>query len=350
MPADSRPPSHRPTHPGPVAENRPPRRGPVHVLGSLLTLLGPSACFDPDTSPLDGGEASTGAPSTTSGPPSSSSSDGGSATSTTGSSSGAQDSSSGAVTGLDSGTEGTSTGEPVVESSSSGEPSTSSGESSTGEEPSAGYGDCQNNPPAAVCQPDEQCLDFGPVAVCAAQSCMGPGDCAVPSTGNPGLACADLDGNGANDCYLECSMGQACPDGMVCYGGVYCMWEIILVPGVCPDQDLGSAVPQAIMGDNTGLGEDHFTSCGNGGGEDAMYAFTAPVAGTYMLDTVGTAFDTILSVLDSCGGAELACNDDSGGFLTSQIMIALVAGQTVIIVVDGYSATTGPFNLNIGVL
>lgn len=322
------------------------RPRPAHVLGSLLALLGPSACFDPDTAPLDGGEASTGVVSTTGGPESTSSSDGGSATSTTSGSSGAQDSSSGAVTGVDTSTDGTSTGEPVLESSSGGESSSSGGESSTGEPPppDAGYGDCNNNPPAAACLPDEQCIDFGTVAVCAEQGCVAPGDCAVPSTGNPNVSCNDLDGNGVNDCYLDCSVGQLCPDGMVCYGFSYCMWSI--APGMCPDLDIGNAVPQSIMGDNTGLGDDHFTSCGNGGGEDATYQFTAPFAGTFVFDTFGTAYDTILAVLDGCGGAELACNDDTMT-LQSQVMVPLAAGQTVIIVVDGYSGATGPFTLNI---
>lgn len=324
------------------------RPRPAHVLGSLLVLLGPSACFDPDTAPLDGGDASTGVVSTTGDPESTSSSGGGSATSTTSGSSGAQDSSSGAVTGVDTSTGGTSTGEPVLESST-GDSSSSGGESSTGEPPppDAGYGDCNNNPPAAACLPDEQCLDFGPVAVCAEQGCVGAGDCAVPPTGNPNVSCIDLDGNGFNDCYLDCAAGQLCPDGMVCYGFSYCMWST--APGVCPDLDIGNAVPQSIMGDNTGLGDDHFTSCGNGGGEDELYEFTAPFAGTYVFDTFGTAYDTILAVLDSCGGVELACNDDTM-VLQSQVMVPLAAGQTVIIVVDGYSGSVGPFILNINAM
>lgn len=317
----------------------------VHVIVSLA-LLGPSGCFDPDTTPLDGGEASTGVVSTTSGPEPSSS-DGGSTSSVT-SSSGPADSSSGAVTGLDTGTDSTSTGEPVVGSSSGGESSSSGGESSTGEPPppTDGYGDCENNPPAVACLPGEQCIDFGNIAFCAEQGCVAPGDCTVPATGNPNVSCTDLDGNGSSDCYLECSAGQTCPDGMVCYAAAYCMWTTFLPPGVCPDQNLGNAVPQSIMGDNTGLGDDHYTSCGNGGGEDATYQFTAPFAGTYVFDTFGTAYDTILAVLGSCGGAELGCNDDAMG-LQSQVTLPLAAGQTVIIVVDGYSGGTGPFTLNI---
>ena len=84
-------------------------------------------------------------------------------------------------------------------------------------------------------------------------------------------------------------------------------------------------------------------------GEDATYQFTAPFAGTFVFDTFGTGYDTILAVLDSCGGAELACNDDTMT-LQSQVMVPLAAGQSVIIVMDGYGGAIGPFILNITVM
>jgi hypothetical protein len=333
----------RPAPPGSVSVPRPRRRGAVRALGSSWVLLGASACFDPDPPPFDGGESSTGAAPTTSPPGSSSSGDD---TTTASTSSGNPD---GSTTGLDSGTEGTSsTGEPVVGSSSSGDPTTGGEEPSTGEPPAEGYGDCQNDPPGVACLPSEQCVDFGNVAVCA-EGCVAPGDCPVPSTGNPTVFCADYDGNGTSDCMLDCGGGQACPDGMICYAGFLCMWNVILPPGVCPDEDIGSVVPQTILGNNTGLGDAHYLSCGNGGGEDATYQFTAPFAGTYVFDTFGSPFDTMLAVITGCGGAELACNDDAMG-LQSQVTVPLAAGQVVIIVVDGYSGATGPFTLNINVM
>ena len=105
-------------------------------------------------------------------------------------------------------------------------------------------------------------------------------------------------------------------------------------------------VPQTIMGDNTGQFDDHIPQCGVGGGEDVMYRFTAPAGGTYVFDTTGTAFDTVLAVLGSCGGPELDCNDDTDG-LTSEVTVALMAGESVIIVVDSYDGEVGPFTLNV---
>jgi Stigma-specific protein, Stig1 len=49
-----------------------------------------------------------------------------------------------------------------------------------------------------------------------------------------------------------------------------------------------------------------------------------------------------------CGGAEIGCNDDSRfGGVQSEVTVSLVAGQSVIIAVDGYGAATGSFTLNV---
>lgn len=256
------------------------------------------------------------------------------ATSTTGSS----DSTAGATTSgsSSSGADSTSTSSAGSESS----------ESSTGEPPGSGYGDCLDDP--MLCAPGEVCLSFGPFAVCSEQGCRSADDCEMPPAGEAQPGCQDIDNDFSIDCYLDCSNGEACPDGMTCVGTTVCVWA----PeppggGECPDEDVGSVVPQMLMGDNTGLFDDVIQTCGGGGGEDSLFMFTAPDDGTYRFDTAGTGFDTTLSVLDMCGGNELACNDDIGMVLTSQVDVDLVMGQSVIVVVDSYNGLTGPFNLNI---
>jgi len=227
-----------------------------------------------------------------------------------------------------------------------------SSESSTGDPPPMeGYGDCANNDEAVVCQLDEICLGDGMGnAVCSEQVCVDAADCALPTTGDAVPTCMDVIGGGSvTDCYLDCSMGEACPDGMVCQLDFVCLWPPF-VPGggVCPDQDLGSTVPQTAMGDNTGLFDDWIPSCTDGG-EDAMFLFTAPAASTYVFDTLGSPFDTVLVVLDDCDGPELGCNDDAGG-ATSEVVIDLAAGQSVIVVVEGFGGGTGAFTLNINAM
>jgi hypothetical protein len=81
-------------------------------------------------------------------------------------------------------------------------------------------------------------------------------------------------------------------------------------------------------------------------------AFTAPTDGEYRisLDAAGTDFDTVLAVFDGCGGAELACNDfwapsePNGG---EEVLVDLVAGQTVIALVEAWGTEAGTFTLQV---
>lgn len=73
------------------------------------------------------------------------------------------------------------------------------------------------------------------------------------------------------------------------------------------------------------------------------WSFEAPATGTYTFDTLGSVgYDTVLSVLDGCGGATLGCSDDTvpGAIQQSTVTVDLVVGQTVIVVVDGWGAAS----------
>ncbi len=81
------------------------------------------------------------------------------------------------------------------------------------------------------------------------------------------------------------------------------------------------------------------TCMGRDGGRDIAFQFTAPDAGRYDISTVGSSFDTVLSVRRDCGGAEIVCNDDArpGMETGSSLTVELAACETVILVVDGFS-------------
>ncbi|MBN1947405.1 MAG: hypothetical protein JW797_17170 [Bradymonadales bacterium] len=124
---------------------------------------------------------------------------------------------------------------------------------------------------------------------------------------------------------------------------------------VCPNFNLGSMVGSAVAtGTTVGRGDDNTSgicAMGSIGSEDVTLLWTAPVAGNYRFDTLGSGYDTILYLLDGgCSGAELACNDDEteGESLQSSLVVPLAANQSVVVVIDGYGGAAGSYQLNIG--
>lgn len=107
---------------------------------------------------------------------------------------------------------------------------------------------------------------------------------------------------------------------------------------------------------NSGGFEDVLTGCSATTAFDVLwFSFTAPVDGAYRIDTFGTEdldnssgddADTVLAVFDACGGAELACNDDTDN-LDSSVKLDLLAGQTVKIAVGEFDGDEIRFFLNI---
>jgi subtilisin family serine protease len=86
--------------------------------------------------------------------------------------------------------------------------------------------------------------------------------------------------------------------------------------------------------------------------QDVWYSFTAPaeVGGTLRVSTCGTrntyGIDTVMNVYDSCGGAVLACNDDSSCGFDSLIDVSLAAGQNVRIRISRFGGGGGSFVVN----
>lgn len=91
---------------------------------------------------------------------------------------------------------------------------------------------------------------------------------------------------------------------------------------------------------------------------EQVFAWTPTSSGVAILSTcsLATSYDSVLYVRhDSCAGTETACNDDTTGCLTgepstyhgSYVAMPVTAGQTYVIVVDGYSAARGTFSLTV---
>ena len=121
-----------------------------------------------------------------------------------------------------------------------------------------------------------------------------------------------------------------------------------LPAATCSVIDTMALVPLDVRGATVGESDDFGGStCGVGrnggmggtGANDVAFRFTAPEAGLYEITTVGSDFDTLLSIRDGCDGPEMACNDDLGsGTTASSVELMLAECQTILIVVDGYNA------------
>ncbi len=87
-------------------------------------------------------------------------------------------------------------------------------------------------------------------------------------------------------------------------------------------------------------------SSGGGGAPDFTYAWTAPAAGLHAISVSGNYnFDRVLSVRSACNGAQLACIYATWGDL-GQATVWFAEGQEVVIVVDG-DYTSGAYTLGI---
>jgi len=99
----------------------------------------------------------------------------------------------------------------------------------------------------------------------------------------------------------------------------------------------GSTVEATCIGES---------SCGYNDKHAVWYSLTPRRNKTVTISLCGSEFDTTLAVFDSCGGIELACNDDYCD-LQSELTIDLIAGQTYLIRVAGYNDQMGEYALTI---
>lgn len=157
-----------------------------------------------------------------------------------------------------------------------------------------------------------------------------------------------------------------CPDPSEAFGAIYaaaesCLTMNVVGPaGTCPDMpDTVSMMTGASVftGTTVGQGDDLQAMCVmSTGAPDVALRWAAPADGTYVFDTLGSSFDTVLYVINSCDTAAtpLGCNDDLAGMAgnyRSRTMATLMMGQEVIVVVDGYAGdSAGTFVVNINAM
>ncbi len=116
----------------------------------------------------------------------------------------------------------------------------------------------------------------------------------------------------------------------------------------------------SFTGETLTATDDGTSSCGSSSAsEDVWFIYTAPVTGDATATTCNgvTDYDTVLAVLDTCGGTEIICNDDTvgsppacslgGANRKSTVTWAVTSGQTYVIRVTGFSGLQGNFQLDI---
>jgi hypothetical protein len=175
-------------------------------------------------------------------------------------------------------------------------------------------------------------------------------------TGGAELACDDDSGDGLwSEISLAMTSGQSVRIRVAGWNHLVGGFTLRVSGGqpAPAHNECAAAAPvspsSSVTGTNVGATGADITDCAAGDSNDVWYRLTAPIAGTYTFDTIGTGTldDTTLAVFDACGGAELACNDDaSQGEYRSRVSVVLEAGRECRVRVAGFAGSTGTFRLN----
>jgi hypothetical protein len=110
-----------------------------------------------------------------------------------------------------------------------------------------------------------------------------------------------------------------------------------------------TSLPYTDSGDTSTFVDDYDVVCPYSGSTspDVVYSFTAPADMTIDADLCGSSYDTKMYITDSIGTV-IACNDDScPGYMSELFAVALTAGETYYIFVDGYGGSSGAYVLNV---
>ena len=189
---------------------------------------------------------------------------------------------------------------------------------------------------------------------CADPDCLEALACPEPSCAD-GL---DEDGNGYIDCQdPRCFNSDSCPteterearcdDGEDDDGDLLidcddpdCLLSCNAT--LCADGDLGSRIGIAVFQGDLEGASDHYppgdcTTLGTGrDAPDIALRWTAPSDGVFLLSTLGSKADTVLTLYaDDCqAGEEFGCHDNQSGVKTSAIRLQINADQAVRIVLS----------------
>ena len=161
---------------------------------------------------------------------------------------------------------------------------------------------------------------------------------------------------GGDGCGGDC--GAACVDGLVCDPSGICVDQADLTGNTCDSPILVDTIPATLEGDTSQATGNFSTSqdvcpgvfsAKGSASNDNVYEFIAPHDGGYTI-TLDPSFDAGLFVFTDCADIDNTCLAGSEVIGEEEVAVTLEAGQTVYILVDGYSNSTnlnGKYTLNI---
>ncbi|MGE3163307.1 MAG: M12 family metallo-peptidase [Planctomycetota bacterium] len=176
------------------------------------------------------------------------------------------------------------------------------------------------------------------------------------TTGNE-LACDDLSGTGfLSTVTLPVTAGETYLIRVTGFGNGAGTFQLNVAGPSCaaPVNDDCPAVidicPGEYFGTTQAATNDADASCATSNASpDVWYRYTPRFGGLMILDTCGSAYDTMLAVYSGCPAtlaSELACDDDGGPCgLRSRIELLVNGGTSYWIRVSGFSNAAGPYVL-----
>lgn len=168
----------------------------------------------------------------------------------------------------------------------------------------------------------------------------GAGGSATGSGGAGGGAMSAVCG----DAVVDVDAGEHCDDGNTQGGdgcSATCTYEL---SDACPSMELHlGSVPVVLQGDTTFATAHATASCTGTAGKDYIFRVRAARSGTFQA-TLETAHVSVLWGRTDCpGGTELFCGDTMPNVAT----LAVQAGDSFFVGVDGKAGSVGPFTLTL---
>jgi hypothetical protein len=147
---------------------------------------------------------------------------------------------------------------------------------------------------------------------------------------------------------LSVTAGQSYLLEVASYGNVNAGGTLVLTissndfsSGATPVGTLPFSTTQDTTNATSSAGDPAHSCTGQADGKTVWFQYTATFSGNLMIDTEGSAYDTVLSVYRANSSTELACNDDTDADLQSALGVQVTSGQTYWIEVSAWGQNSG---------